>query len=136
MPSRTLLALLCVPLAAFSCATTSRMFVKAAQTPAIPTSAFLVQQFDSATMAVSGWGSEKGYKESQCNRDTATPFCKAFTSKYATVEVRLEPFNNQVEVIFLINSSTEHSNDTLSLKSALSKSGDWIVEMRGPKWAR
>ncbi len=133
MLARTLLVLLCAPLTAFYCATMSRMYIRSTQAPEVTTTEFVVQQFDSAAIAVRGWASENGFKEAPCNREIATPFCKTFISKRSTVELRLEPYNNQIELILLDNFGQSGSPEEKSLRSALAKSGNWILVTSGPK---
>jgi hypothetical protein len=133
MKNRTLLALFCVPLCAFTCVSTSSLVVR----PQIPTAfspsaqaiEVLTQEFETVLLDVSDWATQNNYEKQECSTGTTTPLCKRFSSNRVELTVKVDPQTNNVDLLIADWSGGDYISATKrNLIQNLTKSNKWSVK--------
>jgi len=138
MKLRSLLALLCVPLCAFTCVSMSSLVVRPqmtdASSPATQTIELLTQQFEAVLADVSDWAIRNSFKKKECSSGTDTPLCKKFISHRLEITINVDPQTNYVDLLISDLSGGDYIAATEgSLIESLTKNNKWLVK---DKYAR
>jgi len=128
MKQRSIFALACVPLMAFSCASLSSLEVRPSSPPFAPvqTAEVLVREYTDALVQLDAWASANSYRREECNPIVATPLCKQFVANSLVVTVTLNAATNHVDVGILDWNGNQLLPVKRNLMSSLTAAG-WIV---------
>lgn len=133
MKTRTLFALFCVPLCAFTCVSTSSLVVRPqipiAVSPSAQTIDVLTQEFEAILADVNDWAAQNNYEMQECSTGTTTPLCKKFRSDGVVLTVNVDPQTNNVDLQIADWSGGGYIAATeRNLIQGLTKNNKWSVK--------